>query len=126
MSKEQQTGLWLLVLVVVLIFVSGGKLDTVVTPPTTKVTAVVYTYEKDQTGLPPAISAAINALNRRGILATHDEVDTKDGDSQVPDQYKVSRPAAVAAGLPSLVLMAGDQVLKVVKNPKPEDVEAVK
>lgn len=84
----------------------------------TKATAVVYTFEKDQTAVPSAVRAAINTLNRRGIVATEDEVDSTDGDAQVPDQYKVSRPAAVAAGLPALVVLAGDKVLKVVKDPR--------
>lgn len=96
----------------------SGKLPSISAP--SKVTAAVYTYEKNDGGIPPPVSAAINTLNRQGIVATHDEVDTTDGDDQVPDQYKVSRPAAVAAGLPALVVMAGDKVLRTVKAPKTE------
>lgn len=86
-----------------------------------KATAATYVYEKDTTGIPAPVSAALDKLNRRGIIATHDEVDTTDGTDQVPDQYKVSRPAAVAAGLPAFVVMGGEKVLKVVKDPKTEE-----
>jgi hypothetical protein len=93
--------------------------------PSTKVTAVTYTYDDKQHGVPPPVAAALNTLNRQGIVATLDEVDTTDASGEVPDQYKVSRPAAIAAGLPSLPVMAGGKVLRVVKDPKTfEAVEA--
>lgn len=95
----------------------------------TKPTAVVYTFEKDSGSVPPPVLAALDKLNRQGIVATNDEVDTPDGTGDVPDQYKVSRPAAVAAGLPALVVMGGDKVIRVVK-PVPDTeagcLEAVK
>lgn len=88
--------------------------------PSSPPTAATYTFEKDMGGPPGPVLAAMSVLNSKGILATNDEVDATDGDDQVPDQYKVSRPAAVAAGLPALVVMGGDKVLKVVKAPKTE------
>lgn len=86
-----------------------------------KVTAGVYTFDDKKHSVPPPVSAAMDKLNRDGIVATLDEVDTTDGTGDVPDQYKVSRPAAVAAGLPSWVLLAGNKVFKVVKDPRTEE-----
>lgn len=82
-----------------------------------KATAVVYTYEKDQGVVPSAVAVALDKLNRQGIRATEDEVDNVDGTNEVPDQYKASRPAAKQAGLPALVVLGGDKVLRVVKAP---------
>lgn len=88
--------------------------------PATRPTAAMYTYEKDSGSVPAPVLAAMSTLNSQGIIATNDEVDTTDGVSEVPDQYKVSRPAAVKAGLPALVVMGGDKVLRVVKSPTTE------
>lgn len=89
--------------------------------PTTepvKATACVYIYEKDDSAIPPPVLAALDKLNReKKIIATTFEDDTLDGTGQVPDQYKVPLAAANEAGLPALVVTAGDTVLKVVKAP---------
>jgi hypothetical protein len=89
-------------------------------PVTQPVTAVTYVYEKDQGGIPSAVAAALNQLNRRvpPILATPFEEDTKDETGDTPHQYKPALIAAQAAGLPVLVVQAGDKVLKVIKAPK--------
>jgi hypothetical protein len=99
----------------------GGKLPewNVLTP--TKPTAVTYVYEKDNGSAPPPILAALDKLNRQGIFATPFEDDTLDGDGDVPDQYKVPLEAAHKEGLPSLVVTAGDKVLRVVKSPTTEE-----
>ena len=89
----------------------GGGLPSFTAPA--KPTAVVYTYDKDVTAVPNPVKAALDKLNRAGIMATLDEV----GPGEVPEQYEVSRPAAIAAGLPAAVVMGGDKVLRVVKNP---------
>lgn len=109
----------LLLIVALLAFgrMEGCNLPTLVT----KATAATYTYDDKAHVAPAAVRAALNTLNRRGIIATEDEVDTLDSTGAVPDQYKVSRPAAVAAGLPALVVMGGERVLKVVKDPKTEE-----
>lgn len=88
----------------------------------TKATAATYFHEKDDTPVPSPVRSALNRLNReRNIIATEHEVDATDADSQIPDQYKVSLPAARSAGLPSFVVMGGETVLKVVKDPKAEE-----
>ena len=112
--------LWLLIY--------GGQIPGCTIPgiPSQKATAATYTIDDKKHSVPPPVAAALNTLNRRGIVATVDEVDTLDGQGEVPDQYKVSRPAAVAAGLPALVVMGGDKVLSVLKKPTGEQVEAVK
>lgn len=104
----------LLAIVAVLAIGPGG----VVGP--SKPDAVTYTYDDKRHAVPSPVSAAISALNGQGIEADLDEVDTTDPSGDVPEQFKVSRPAAVAAGLPALVVMGGGKVIRVVKDPKTE------
>lgn len=85
--------------------------------PTVKITAATYIYEKDRGGVPPAVSAALSELNAAGIRATTFEEDATDSDDDVPEQYQTSLAAAREAGLPSLVMLAGATVVRVVKAP---------
>lgn len=103
----------LLILAVAWLFLGGGL--------GVDVTAVSFVYDDKKHVIPPPVASALSKLNEQGIVATVDEVDTVDGAGQVPDQYKVSRPAAVKAGLPALVVMGGEKVLKVVPSPKTEE-----
>lgn len=119
-----------------LVHVNGPVPPDVVTPPdtptippvppvdpTTKPTAATYIYEKDDTGSVPApVASAINKLNlEKKIIATIFEEDTTEiGTGQTPRQYKAALDAARAAGLPALVVTAGDKVMRVVKAPKTE------
>jgi hypothetical protein len=91
-----------------------------------KVTAVTYVHD-EKAAIPSGVLAAISELNTRGILASNYPDDATDGDDQVPDQYKVTLPAAKASGIPSLVVQAGDKVLRTVKAPttKAQVLEAV-
>jgi hypothetical protein len=90
-------------------------------PSPSVITSAVYVYEKDQTAIPPGVSAGMNRLNReKKILAVLFEADTVDGRGQVPARYKPALDAAKRDGLPSLVVMAGDSVKKVVKSPLTE------
>jgi len=87
-------------------------------PLTLRPTAATYIYEKDQSAVPPPVLSAISQLNAAGsLVATVFEQDTTDGDGQVPDQYQAALIAAKAAGLPCLVVLAGDRVLRVVRSP---------
>lgn len=98
-------------------------------PPTVTATSATYVYEKDIAPIPSAVSAALNRLNReQKIVATVFERDSRTGDGDVPAQYKPLIESARSAGLPALVVMAGDKVLRTVKDPKTEDavMEAVK
>jgi len=90
-----------------------------------EVTAVVLVYEKDDHAIAPDIRAALNTLNRRGILATVLEADTTSGSGQVPTQYRLPLEAARKAGLPCLVVMAGETVLRAVTKPTSRHVEEV-
>jgi hypothetical protein len=111
---------WLALIVGGLMLLNGGKLPVPTVSPQ-KATAVTYVYEKDVTAVPVPVLVAINRLNReKKVVASHFEEDTTDGDEQVPDQYKVPLKAAQDAGLPALVVTAGEKVLKVVKDPKTE------
>lgn len=93
----------------------GCELPSIVAP--SQVTAVVYTIDDKKHTVPPAIGAALNTLNAQGITATVDEADTTNPGGNVPAQYRVSRPAAVAAGLPAVVVMAGDKAVRAIKEP---------
>lgn len=98
-----------------------------VTPvdPNTKVTAVTYVYEKDQTPVSAAVMSALNTLNRRGIVANLAEDETTDGTGQPADQHRLAYKAAVEVGLPAMVFSSGtfpnDKVVRVLKDPKTED-----
>lgn len=89
--------------------------------PADPATAAVYVYEKDRGTPPPPVLAALDRINReRKIRATTFEQDTVDGEGEVPDQYQAPLIAAQETGLPALVVMAGNKVLKVVKAPQSE------
>lgn len=92
--------------------------DKPVEPVTTKPTAAIYFYEKDQTAIPPYVSAGLNQINRKGIDATLFEVDTTNGKSTIPERFRVPHSEAVKAGVPVLIVMAGTTVTKIIKAPK--------
>jgi len=115
--------------------VSGGDKPAPVKPPipdepgpppvdpNTKATAVTYVYEKDDTAIPNYVTTALNKINRDSgfkITATLFEDDSTNGPGQVPAQYKAAYDAAKKAGLPAVVVTAGDAVLKTIKAPKSE------
>jgi len=104
--------------------------DPIQPPLPTKATAAVYIYEKDQHQPPRAVQAAINKINTdgSGVVASIFEQDATTGLGSVPAQYKAALPSARAVGLPSLVVLAGDIVLRVVRGPTTEAqvLEAVK
>lgn len=106
----------LVILVIAWLLLSGGSIGS-----PAKATAVTYVYEKDSTTIPPPVLAALDKLNRRGIIANPFEQNTTDGTGDVPEQYKIPLAAAKEAGLPSLVVTAGPKVLKVVKAPLTEE-----
>lgn len=98
-------------------FLPAGR-ETVSTGP---VTAAVYVYEKDDGGVPPFVTVAINKLNReRKVVATLLEDDTTDGDGDVPEQYQAALDAARKAGLPAVVALAGRTVIRVTPRPGSE------
>lgn len=95
----------------------AGRQAVVVGPAT----AAVYVYEKDGGSPPPFVAVAVNRLNReRRIVATLLEADTTDGDDDVPDQYRAALEAARKAGLPAVVALAGQTVLRVTAKPATE------
>ena len=81
---------------------------------------VVYVYEKDDGPVPRPVAGALMEINLNEALkieATEFESDTVDPDGDVPEQYQSALAAAKEAGLPALVVLAGDTVVKVIKNP---------
>ena len=93
-------------------------------PPVTpsRIDKVVYVYEKDDNVIPKPVAFAMQRLNDeyKDVVATEFEEDTLDGNDEIPDQYKIALAAARKAGLPALVIQAGDKVVKVVKKPETE------
>lgn len=106
-----------LVIVLLVLQFQGGGLAL---PLPSTATAAVYVHEKSDTAVPAAVLAALNTLNRQGIAATVFDKDTTDGSGETPDQYKAPLTAAKDAGLPALVVMAGERVLRTVKAPTTE------
>jgi hypothetical protein len=100
----------------------------VVTPDPTnpplpqKVTAAVYVWEKDRAAVPAGVATALQRLNSAGsgIVASDFEQDSVTGSGNVPKQYAAALTAAKAAGVPCLVVLSGDTVLRVVKDPQTE------
>lgn len=89
--------------------------------PVSKVTEAVYVYEQREHPIPSGVMSGINRLNReRKIVATVVDKDVKNGNGETPSQYKIPFASAIEAGLPALVVMAGDTVRRVVKAPKTE------
>ena len=81
---------------------------------------VVYVYEKDDGPVPRPVAGALMEINLNESLkieATEFESDTVDPDGDVPEQYQAALAAAKEAGLPALVVLAGDTVVKVIKDP---------
>ena len=115
---------WIGVIVAVLAFQLQGPVVVdpdapVVVQPDTTITAATYVYEKSATAVPAGVSTGIHRLNKeRKIVATLYEQPAEGED--VPDQYKVPLAAAKQAGLPALVVTAGDKVVRVAKSPTTE------
>lgn len=96
-----------------------GPVPAPVNPST--ITSITYVYEKDTGPVPPAVASALDRINReKKIPATLFEEDTVDGTGKTPAQYKPALDAARAASIPSLVVLSGTAVVKVVKAPKAE------
>lgn len=102
----------------------------VVDPPLSKVRRATYVYEKNQNPVPPAVAAALRALNEGrgpdhldvdGISTSEFEQNNVNADGDVPEQYVQALKAAKEAGLPALVIESDDAVLRVMTNPTTEE-----
>lgn len=125
--KQDNSWMWVIVLVGLVLLNGGIDLSSLV-PGSQRPTAVTYVYEKDTGGVPGFIGSGLDRLNRLDppIMATAFEEDTvNSATATIPTQYKIPREAAIKAGLPALVVQSGERVLKVVKDPKPADIEAL-
>lgn len=130
MSNRLQRNL-ALALVILMGVLNGGALDgcslpdipvpEIIAPDTPKATRAIYVYEQRQGSVQAPIQSALNKLNRQGFMATAVDQHVQDGDGNIPAQYVEAIPAAIQSGLPALVIMAGDKVLKVVPNPRTEE-----
>lgn len=83
-------------------------------PPVTpsKVTAIVYVFEKDKGTVPLPVLAGLNKVNLVGkIIATNIDQNADDGTGSIPAQYQAPIAYAQKKGLPELVRMSGDAVL---------------
>ena len=107
-----------LILAVVALFLLFGG-EGVPFAPSPKVDRVTYVYEKDQGAVPRGVEVALRELNQGGeILAT--EYQLVDGEA-APKQYQVAEKSANEAGIPALVVQAGESVVRVVKSPATKD-----
>lgn len=98
-------------------------------PPVTQVTKATYVYDKDQGPVPAGVASGLQKLNHEGKIAANEhEVHSTTGSGSVPAQFKSADEAARKAGLPALVVQAGEAVVRVIKAPKTEAevMEAVK
>jgi hypothetical protein len=96
-------------------------------PAPVKVLRVTYVWEKDKGGVPPGVRAALDKLNRQGIVATEFEEDTKNGAVAVPAQYKLALAEAQKLGIPALVVEGeGNKVRTVKVTTEAEVLEAAK
>ena len=95
-------------------WLGGGS---VIAAPISRVT---YIYEKGESGgVPPTVQFVLREINTAGkIAAAAIEVDIKDSTGSTPPQYKIAVDAAKAAGLPQLVVQAGDKVVRIVPDTK--------
>ena len=106
------------------VLLSARWLPPVVSQPAIA-TSAVYVYEKDDGAVPPAVAAGLNRLNReKKLFAVAVEDDDLDGKDRELSVYRTQIEAARKVGLPALVVMAGDKVLRVVQAPK-TDAEVV-
>lgn len=85
-----------------------------------KATAATYVYEQRSGPIPPEVLKGLSALNAQGIVATDVDQNVTNGNGEIPTQYKVAIPTAKESGIPSLVVTAGEKVVRVVKNPQTE------
>lgn len=116
MNRNHVTTILLFGLLLFLLSSGGGG---ILAPA--EVTQATYVYEKDSHFVPAPVAAALDKLNRDGINANAIDIDTTDGGGQVPEQYAKVFPAAREAGLPCLVVMSGETVVRVVDDPKTFD-----
>lgn len=104
----------LLILALAWFLLSGGSVGG-------KPDLVTYVYEKDDGAVPAYVASALSKINEQGINANPVDDDTRDGDGQIPDQYKAAFEAASKDGTPLLVSTSKGKVLRKVKSPKTED-----
>ena len=85
-------------------------------------TAGHYVYEKDETQVPAGVQSAMNRYQTElGLQASVVDIHVVDGDGQTPEQYATAFPAAKEHGLPCLVILASDEVLKIIADPRTEE-----
>lgn len=108
----------------------GGTPQPDPPPPAPGVTMVTYVYEKDQTPMPPEVSAELQRLNADGessVVASEFEEDTVNGLGQTPTQYVTALAEARKVGLPAVVIQGADGTLKAIRNPTAAEItEALK
>lgn len=90
---------------------------------TDKTTMAVVVYESSEQPIAPYAMAARDRIEAAGIEYRITDKDVETGDGQTPVELKPAIDAAKAAGLPSLVMQAGETVQRVV--PFPQDADAI-
>jgi hypothetical protein len=88
-----------------------------------KVAAITYVYEKDNTAPPSFVDVMLNKLNReKDIKATMLEDPTNNENGRLAKQYEKTLPAAKEVGLPAAVAEYTDGKTKAIKNPTADQI----
>ena len=101
----------IIALLLVAAFGGGGTLLA-------KVDKVVIVDETSQGGMEPYISEAFAKLNEQDIETRYTDPDVRTGTGDIPEDVKPAIEAANSHGLPAMVVLSGETVLKVLDLPK--------
>lgn len=106
----------MLLALLLLISRNGISFPPVISP--TQITSVDYVYERDETAVPREISAWLREVNEKtDIVASEIDDDSVDPSGNL----RKSILEAKKAGIPCLVVMSGEKVVKIVLKPQNRD-----
>lgn len=114
----------ILIILVLLLLKNGGSFPNVISIPTRKITHLVYVFEKDKTAKPPDVEYALIKINNDSnseVVAYPFEWDDTSGDDDLSPTNLAAKEKAKEIGLPCLISLSGNEVIKWVKDPKTEE-----
>ncbi len=95
---------------------NGISFPPVISP--SQITSIDYVYERDATRIPQDIRSWLREVNEKtDIVASEIDDDTVDPSGNLRTSIKEAKKA----GIPALVVMAGEKALKIVLNPQNRD-----
>jgi hypothetical protein len=111
----------IILLIIAMLLANAGVLPIPGVTTNGKTTMAVVVYESSEQPIAPYAMAARDRIEAAGIEYRITDKDVETGDGQTPVELKPAIDAAKAAGLPSLVMQAGEAVQRVVPFPKDAD-----